>query len=463
MMDRRHRAERRPRPSGAKIPLFSRALLKKYNCGNYFKIIGKKRGGNFCSWKPEEACFMNKFRALLVVGAVVFAGIINASNEIDLSGTVSDQDGKPLAGVEVYLSNMDPKDSTDADGKYALIGSGVHHMVRKTNDVNPVIRGNTISFNVSKAQSIVRLDILDLSGRCIRNVMRSAASVQKYSLPLPVGRLSPSIYIVSLNIGSDHFVQRMLVQQNGVLQTGKNSAGAEPGMGKKSASGSTDVLDELHFVKQKFPPVDTSITAYKGTYNITMTVEDTFPPVITIFNDSTSFAFQDSAHWRVYWNVDSFPSQRKIEDNSGLYWPVMTNTPITPGRACFVHINYEAHDPIYNFNSANRLLILYDSTVNNDATPPVLTVTPDSMRFTKGAIFKQWEGVTAKDQVDSTIVLVPEWVKITDDIKSQQQRNPPDIYMDVAGTYTITYSTMDTHKNKISKSRTLIVSEAAGD
>ena len=144
----------------------------------------------------------------MVVVAVGFIRIINASDEIDLSGTVSDQDGNPLAGVEVYLSNQDPTDTTDADGKYVLSGiaTGVRHMVQKTNSVNPVVRGNNISFNVSNAQSIVRLDILDLSGRCIRNVMMSPASVQKYSLPLPVGGLSPSTYIVSLNIGSDRFV-----------------------------------------------------------------------------------------------------------------------------------------------------------------------------------------------------------------------------------------------------------------
>lgn len=406
---------------------------------------------------------MNKFHALIVAVAIGLVRIINASNAIELSGTVSDQDGKPLAGVEVYLSNTYPKDTTGSDGKYELIGTGVRQIGQKINSINPVIRGKNISFSVSKAPSNVRLDILDLSGRSICTVLRSSASAQKYSLPLPVERLSPSLYIVSLNIGSDHFFQRILVQQNGILQTVKNSALAEPGMGKKSASGMSGEIDQLHFVKEKFPPVDTSITSYKGTYNITMTVEDTFPPVITILNDSTSFAFQDSAQWRVYWNEDSFPSQRKIEDNTGLYWPATTFSPVTPGRACFVSITYGAHDPLYNFASANRLLILYDSTVHNDVTPPVLTVTPDTMRFTKGAIFKQWEGVTAKDQVDSTIVLVPDWVKITDDIKSKQERNPPDITMDVVGTYTITYSTMDTHKNKVSKSRTLIVSEAAGN
>ena len=401
----------------------------------------------------------------MVAVAVGLLRIINASNDIDLSGTVSDQDGKPLAGVEVYLSKQDPKDTTDADGKYALIGiqTNVRHMVQQTNSVNPVIRGNNISFDVGNARSIVRLDILDLSGRCIRNVMSGPASMQEYSLPLSVKGLSPSPYIVSLNIGSRHFVQRILVQENGILQTGKNSARAEPGMGKKSDSDGSDAIDVLYFSKDKFAPFDTTITAYKGTYDITMTVKDTILPVITIINDSTSFAFQDSAQWRVYWNVDSIPNHRKIEDNSSLIWPVMSATPIPPGQACFVHISYEAHDEEYNTTFANRLLILYDSTVHDDTTPPVLTVTPDTMRFTKGDTLNQWEGVTARDEVDTAIALVPEWVKVTDDIKSEQPRNPPEIYMDVVGTYTITYATMDTHKNMVSKSRTLIVSEAAGN
>jgi hypothetical protein len=405
---------------------------------------------------------MTKLRALVAMVAVGFVGMLHAATPINLSGTVKDQDGKPLAGVEVYLSGANPMDTTGADGKYALTGTtGVRQTDRKIQSVRPVIRGNNILFTAGNARSIIKLEILDLSGRCIRSDRKSPASDQQYSLPLPIGGLSPSTYIVSLNTGSHHFVQRIFVQENGILQTGNNSAGTGPGL-RKIASGSVKEVDTLHFLKPKFTPVDTSITAYSGTCNITMTVEDTIPPVVTIINDSTSFAFQDTAHWRVYWNTDSIENQRKFEDNSGLVLPATSTTPVPEGPG-FVGIIYEAHDRMYNNTVARRVLILYDSTVHNDVTPPVLTVTPDTMRFTKGEVFNQWQGVTAKDKVDSMVVLIPEWVRVTDNIKSEQPRNLPEITMDVAGTYTITYSTMDTHKNKVSKSRTLIVTGSAGN
>jgi hypothetical protein len=406
---------------------------------------------------------MNKLQMMVIGFAAGIVCLVNASNtDINLSGTVKDQDGKPIPGVVVYLDKNDPFDTTGADGRYLLTGVGVSQAMQRRNVAHPVLSGNAISFKVGMSATAVRLDMLDLSGRCVKNVMDGPADARTYNVQLPLKCLAPSMYIVSLRIGNEHFTQRVLLQENGMFQPGNNSLAAQSTVRQTASGGLTDEIDIMHFVKAHFAQVDTSIYSYSGVFNVIMNAEDTIPPVVTLLppgSDTVYFAFQDSIHYMKFWDPDNIPSYLHYEDNSGqAFLRPSTNTLMEKEHSSFAVIKYQVDDLAGKSTVKYRLLVLYDSTVKNDVTPPNLTVGSDTVKFTKGDIFSFMQGVSAVDAVDSLISFAS-FIKVTDNVQSVQERTAREIYMDVVGTYTITYQVMDTHKNLATRKRTLIVSE----
>ena len=133
--------------------------------------------------------------------------------------------------------------------------------------------------------------------------------------------------------------------------------------------------------------------------------------------------------------------------------PTQTLIPDVPG---FFRIKYQANDRAGNSAEKYRFCILYDSTVT-DSVEPILTVEPDTMRFVKGSLFDPYTGLSVEDEVDSAIALI-NWINITDDIETTRERTDK-ITLDVVGTYTVTYKSIDTSMNLAEKKRIIIVEE----
>ena len=397
-----------------------------------------------------------------------FLGTINvafAATEPPLNGTVKDVDGNPVEGAELWVTKIDNWEAlSGADGKYRFpdVPQGiVRRLAGKRNGVQPFFAGNSIHFTINEPKTAVNLSIYNLAGKRVTTVINNILSADIYNFTLPVYELSASTYAVALKIGEKSYVRTIIVQENGRMSAVKPTREAANGNGELAEMlEDPEYIDDLNCIKDGFEQAQVELSSYYGTVDVTMKIIDTIPPVIKILGgDTVSYAYQDMDTWRKYWDVDSFDLQFEVTDNSGK--PIKqpsTNTLIEFEASSFVNFMYYAVDSSNNTASARRLIVLYDSTVV-DSVRPILTVTPDTLRFIKGDKYYPDSGVVAVDSVDKHIDL-KEWIDKTDDIQNVQERLKDVIFVDVVGTYTMTYRVMDTHMNYAEAKRTIIVTEA---
>ncbi|MBN1577301.1 MAG: hypothetical protein JW913_12155 [Chitinispirillaceae bacterium] len=395
-----------------------------------------------------------------VVCLALLLGSVFASSENNwLNGKVTDQDGDAITGALVWFSTHEATAVTDSLGQYQFGDElPVCFTRQRSVETGPVLSRNSLSFNVSGQPASVRLEVVDLAGKCVKRVVNEQLSPRNYLFALPAGKLPVSMCIISLKINDKRFTWRALVGENGILHTGTPSA-ALSSNNSRSAKLAASLNDTLHCTREKYFKVDTVIVSYEGTIDITMESIDAKGPYVKILGgDTVQYAFQDSITWLKYWNTDSFSVQIEYNYDSSFLSPP-TNTTIDMERSSFVRIPYQIYTNEFdNDTTASRLLVLYDSS-KTDTEKPVITLDHDTVELTKGELFDLRDGLTITDVVDSHIVFM-DLVNITDDIRTTAERI--DVYQinfDVPGTYTVTYRVMDTHMNMAEAKRTIIVTK----
>ena len=406
-------------------------------------------------------------RTLYLLSMVAVLGVFNTGRADDsqepLNGTVTDQEGEPIEGALLWVTDHSEWEATtDEDGKFQFsdpVPEGVSRLFSKGSGIPaPFFNGRTIHFSVVQPFTPVKVVLYDLSGKIVLRLLDKKLPVERHSVVLPLHRLSTATYIVQLTIGDNRYVRTVIVRENGSFSTARPSAEAVSSLAATAKrSSEPEVIDELNCKKDGYEQLYTDLTSYFGTLELTMRIIDTIPPVITILGgDTVSYAFQDSSNWRKYWDQDSFSVQFEVTDNSGK--PIKqpsTNTLINVTQSSFVNFYYYAKDSSSNEAKARRLIVLFDSTVS-DTEPPIFTIDPDTVRLIRGEKFFPDSGVTVVDSIDKHIDLKP-WILKEDDIETEHDRLKDVIFMDVEGTYTMTYTVMDTHMNKVSATRVIIV------
>ncbi|MBN1307562.1 MAG: hypothetical protein JXA18_06575 [Chitinispirillaceae bacterium] len=384
---------------------------------------------------------------------------IYASATMPLHGTVVDGEGNPVVGAHLEVGKIPGWwTKTGAGGYYNFPALSAHGTRRPVGHNRPVFIRDRVSFEITGLHTAVRLELYDIAGRSIATVVDDILPPKRYSFVVPVARFAASVGIVSLRIGNDCFTRKLIVDDEGSVQPGGESATIATLRSDSRAEGA--VIDTLYCSKIDFLTARKGISSYYETVNFVMTLEDTIPPVIRILGDDTvCLAIQDTLSMLKYMSWDSIANLIELTDDQGYaflstvdYW--MSWDLGKPGFATL---------PIHAIDGTNTtivyiFLVFYDSTVTGDTVPPVLTIDPDTVRLTAGATFSLDSGVTAVDAVDSHITL-NDWINITDDIKTASERNGRTLVLDVPGTYTVTYRIMDTHMNMAEGKRTIIVAE----
>ena len=400
---------------------------------------------------------------LSIVAVLGVYSAIHADSGEPLNGTVSDQEGNPIEDALLWVTDhSDWEATTDNEGKFQFsepVPEGVIGSFSGGNStLAPIFTGRTIHFSVTRSSTPVKVVLYDLSGKTVLRVLDKKLPAERHSVTLPLHRLTAATYIVQLAIGDVRYVRTVIVRENGSFFTARPTAEALSSLNAVAKrNDEPEVIDELNCKKDGYEQSYTDLTSYFGTIGVTLRIIDTIPPVITILGgDTVSYAFQDSVNWRKYWDQDSFSVQFEVTDNSGK--PIKqpsTNTLINVTRSSFVNFYYYAKDSSSNEAKARRLIVLYDSTVT-DSEPPIFTIDPDTVRVIRGDKFYPDSGVTVVDSVDQHIDL-KQWILKEDDIQTEHDRLNNTIFMDVEGTYTMTYTVMDTHMNKVSATRVIVV------
>jgi glucosylceramidase len=202
-----------------------------------------------------------------------FAGavFVSQAQQITISGTVSDADGKGIAGAIVSLIEAKKSAITDAAGVYS-ISSGVTAIRREQNSMppqgSPFLKGDDLYFSVAEITARVHLDLYTLLGAHVRTVLEKNFTRGEYQINLFAKDTPSQMYFLKVMIGDKSTVLAlpMLAGVNHSQVLLKQADGAAQGrLAKMSA-----VADSILVGAVGYATLSQTIDSYSGTMNFTL-------------------------------------------------------------------------------------------------------------------------------------------------------------------------------------------------
>jgi dienelactone hydrolase len=196
---------------------------------------------------------------ILVTGVAAFAQMVN------LSGTVKDGDGDPIAGASVALvSDTSMKDVTNAGGEFSISniatirrGSAGGIPIQNSNSV--AIKGNQLRFSIASHADKGAVSILSGNGkRCAAIPLgKMESGMHRHTLP----ELAPGFYVLHIAIDRFSTTLKLVAAGNGVFMAGSF-------YGEKNVSGISRIdaavfADTLVVEKEGFKTVEKAISSYQ--------------------------------------------------------------------------------------------------------------------------------------------------------------------------------------------------------
>jgi hypothetical protein len=147
----------------------------------------------------------------VVVSLVLCGFLFSAFAQVNITGTVRDQNKNPVGGVSVILKGKQLMVSTDAAGRYSFTGSEVRHKVgeRWITEGAPFIENGLLNFTVPANNCKVDIQLFDLQGRWVGSVAKSELVRGDYRINPYSANRSSQTYFLRVTIGNHATTLRM--------------------------------------------------------------------------------------------------------------------------------------------------------------------------------------------------------------------------------------------------------------
>jgi hypothetical protein len=211
---------------------------------------------------------MALFIAMIAVSQV-FSQIVN------ITGTVTGPDGKPVAGAAITLSAQNLSATTGLDGTYSITQSSVLMPHFQGNNFLPVVRfsENSFSFAIPKDNQHVRIEAYSLDGRLIHTAVNTQLNRGTYAFPIFEKPGSSQMFLISFQVNDKSKIYKYLPIANRCgnfadkgYATETSAQHETPGPALKKAPTS----DTLKAVKKGFKRASKAITSSIGTYDFAL-------------------------------------------------------------------------------------------------------------------------------------------------------------------------------------------------
>jgi hypothetical protein len=141
--------------------------------------------------------FMNRWLGIALGLAFTCAA---SEQSISMSGTILNNNGLPIAGAIVSLSNQTAQDTTDENGAYSLSGTGILSRVAKQSSIGRISMYDGIMTLVTTKAGPVYIDLYDVRGRLLARHRNGQIPAGEYRFS--IGRLpSSQITVISVKLG----------------------------------------------------------------------------------------------------------------------------------------------------------------------------------------------------------------------------------------------------------------------
>lgn len=234
-----------------------------------------------------------------------------AQAAFNISGKVTDQTGKGLAGVSVVLKIRNASTTTAADGTYHLDGSSANRV--RAADPGPAgvaFDNRILAFNVPDAYADVRIALYDQTGRRIASVLDSRLAKGGYRINPFVADLKSRLAFLSVKIGAETHTLKMFGCGDRLPSAGALHGTATPFAAALGKSAADPAADTLSVSKPGWSSDNLTLDSLSGTHDFLLVQPEVFwgdpatYPVATnvmtyVFLNRTNGTYTDD---KVFWS-----------------------------------------------------------------------------------------------------------------------------------------------------------------
>jgi hypothetical protein len=231
-------------------------------------------------------------------------GFFTASvfSQVNICGTVTDQDGKPLTHTVVRLGQTTYDNGywkatpylavTDASGNYQL-GSGTCpppsaikniSLTQENTFPTPTYVAGKVYFSLPVSEALVKMNLYDMSGRLVREVMNRSLSKGNYTVAIDSRGISSQFYLLRVTINGTASVLKL---QPALCMAGnapvKNASGISTKLEKLAA-----IVDTVHATEPSYTIGVTPVSALIGRCDFKLTKNNTWNGDVNAFWGDTS-------------------------------------------------------------------------------------------------------------------------------------------------------------------------------
>jgi len=208
--------------------------------------------------------FGMKFCLFILIGLAV-----NAQTTINLKGSVSDKDGKPIANAIVTLVKQRIKDTTSTDGTYEITGTAVAALplLLPRNRMIFIDKG-FLEFSLPEPSPIA-ITIFDVNGNLLKKEFSRNNSTGFFRFNLNDAIRVTKLVVIQAAIGQDKVTFRYLSMPDGKYAVDHVSGNITSSRANRVAK-MLVVDDTLKTTAGGFKDNMKAITSYEGTVNITL-------------------------------------------------------------------------------------------------------------------------------------------------------------------------------------------------
>jgi hypothetical protein len=144
---------------------------------------------------------------------LIITNLFSQQVNVNLSGTVRDQNKQPLSGVQVRLSALNLSTTTDANGKYSITTSSITIGLngKLTAKATPILDNGLLKFRIESPKEKVHIAIYDLLGKNVATIVNSELLKGDYNINPYVSNLNSQVYFIKVKIGNDNYIITMPV------------------------------------------------------------------------------------------------------------------------------------------------------------------------------------------------------------------------------------------------------------
>jgi predicted esterase len=209
------------------------------------------------------------FQRLAFCLFLVICVSVNAATTVNVRGKVMNAAGNPVASAVVTLVRQGMKDTTGADGTYAITGPLVAvlpDIAPRTENVS--LNNGILEFSLSNP-STVTLEFFDIKGNLLNKELLRNVRSGEYRLDIARKCRATSLQVIKARIGSQVMTFRYLPLRSGAFSVVSSGEYASPassdGLAKMAAS-----VDSVRATAAKFQTKTMAIASYDQELNITL-------------------------------------------------------------------------------------------------------------------------------------------------------------------------------------------------